>query len=202
MRKLPEYPILSLEAMPLSYLLCVSNYKLWELTITSTVFENNSMQQRPPDVRPLDSFREFYGTRRFNNDFTRAFHLFLSWCSSIQYTSPHSTSPRSILILSTHLRFGLPRGFWKYINWLNAKKFEHVISKALHNCGHFFSLWFWRPIRTTDVLNLTITSAAASTIYGDSSAPENTHYNIFTFQLTTPFLLWIIRSESKLQLQQ
>jgi hypothetical protein len=30
------------------------------------------------DVRPLDSFPAFYGTRRFNTEFTRALHLFLS----------------------------------------------------------------------------------------------------------------------------
>jgi hypothetical protein len=38
----------------------------------------------------------------------------LSTCSyparPIQSTSPHPTSPRSILILSTHLRLGLPSG--------------------------------------------------------------------------------------------
>jgi hypothetical protein len=29
-------------------------------------------------VRPLDSFPAFHGTRRFNTEFTRALHLFLS----------------------------------------------------------------------------------------------------------------------------
>jgi hypothetical protein len=61
-------------------------------------------------VRPLDSFPAFHGTRRFNNEFTRALHLFLSSARSIQFTSAHPTSPRSILILSTHLCLGLPSG--------------------------------------------------------------------------------------------
>ena len=37
-----------------------------------------------------------------------ASHLSLSWASPVQSTHPHPTSWRSILILSTHLRLGLP----------------------------------------------------------------------------------------------
>ena len=37
-------------------------------------------------------------------------HLSLSWASPIQSIYPHPTSWRSILILSTHLRLGLPGG--------------------------------------------------------------------------------------------
>ena len=37
-------------------------------------------------------------------------HLPLSWASPIQSIYPHPTSWRSILILSTHLRLGLPSG--------------------------------------------------------------------------------------------
>jgi hypothetical protein len=39
-------------------------------------------------------------------------YLFLSLARPIQSTSPHPTSPRSILILHTHLRFGLPCGLF------------------------------------------------------------------------------------------
>ena len=38
-------------------------------------------------------------------------HLSLSWASSIQ-SPPHPTSRRSILILSSHLRLGLPNGLF------------------------------------------------------------------------------------------
>jgi len=41
---------------------------------------------------------------------TSARHLSLSWASSIQSTHPHPTSRRSILILFSHLRLGLPSG--------------------------------------------------------------------------------------------
>jgi hypothetical protein len=40
--------------------------------------------------------------------FTRAFHWSLSWARSTKFIPPHSISLRSILILSTHLRLGLP----------------------------------------------------------------------------------------------
>jgi hypothetical protein len=62
--------------------------------------------------RPLDSFPAFHGTRRFNTEFTRALHLFLSWARPIQSTLPHPTSPRSILILSTRLYLHLPCGLF------------------------------------------------------------------------------------------
>ena len=39
-------------------------------------------------------------------------HLSLSWANPIQSTYPHPTSWRSILILSTHLRLGLPSGLF------------------------------------------------------------------------------------------
>jgi hypothetical protein len=73
---------------------------------------NWALLERPLDARPLDSFPAFHGIRRFNTKFTRALHLFLSLAKPNQSTSPHPTSPRSILILSTHLRLGLPSGLF------------------------------------------------------------------------------------------
>ena len=54
----------------------------------------------------------FYGTRRFITALTSVRHLSLSWANPIQSTYPHHTSWRSILILSTHLRLGLPSGLF------------------------------------------------------------------------------------------
>jgi hypothetical protein len=54
-------------------------------------------------VRTLDGFPAFYGTRRFNTEFTRALHLPLSRARPIQPTSPQPTSTRSNVILSNHL---------------------------------------------------------------------------------------------------
>ena len=58
----------------------------------------------------LKKFPAFHGTRRFITALTSVRHLSLSWASPIQSIHPHPISWRSILILSTHLRLGLPSG--------------------------------------------------------------------------------------------
>ena len=52
----------------------------------------------------------FHGTRRFITALTSVRHLPLSWASPIQSIYTHPTSWRSVLILSAHLRLGLPSG--------------------------------------------------------------------------------------------
>jgi hypothetical protein len=49
---------------------------------------------------------------RFITAFTSARQLSLSWANSTQSINPHPTSWRSILILSSHLRMGLPSGLF------------------------------------------------------------------------------------------
>ena len=56
----------------------------------------------------VKKFSAFNGTRRFITALTSVRHLSLSWASPIQSIYPHPTSWRSILILYTHLRLGLP----------------------------------------------------------------------------------------------
>jgi len=58
----------------------------------------------------LKKFPTFHGPRRFITAFTSIRHLSLSWARPIQSIYPHPTSWRSILILTTHLRLGLPSG--------------------------------------------------------------------------------------------
>ena len=53
-----------------------------------------------------------FGTRRFITLLTSARHLSLSWANSIQSPQLPPTSWRSILILSSHLRLGLPNGLF------------------------------------------------------------------------------------------
>ena len=60
----------------------------------------------------VKKFPAFHGTRRFITALTSVRHLFLSWASPIQPIYQHPTSWRSILILYTHLRLGLPSGFF------------------------------------------------------------------------------------------
>ena len=60
----------------------------------------------------VNKFPALYGTRRFITAFTSARYLFVSWAKSIQSIPPHGTSWRSILVLSFHLRLGLPSGLF------------------------------------------------------------------------------------------
>jgi len=61
-------------------------------------------------LKLVKKFPAFHGTRRFITALTSVRHLSLSWASQIQSIYPHPTSWRSILILSTHVRLGLPSG--------------------------------------------------------------------------------------------
>ena len=67
----------------------------------------------------VKKFPAFHETRRFITSLTSVRHLSLSWASPIQSTCPHPTSCRSILILSSHLRLGLPSGLFPY--WFPTK---------------------------------------------------------------------------------
>jgi len=60
----------------------------------------------------VKKFPALHGTRRFITAPTSVRHLSLTWANPIQSTYPHPTSWRSILILSTHLRLGLPSGLF------------------------------------------------------------------------------------------
>ena len=60
----------------------------------------------------VKKFPAFYGTRKFITAFTCARHPSLPSASSILSIPPHPTSWRSILILSSHLRLGLPSGLF------------------------------------------------------------------------------------------
>ena len=60
----------------------------------------------------VKKFPAFHGTRSFIPALTSVRHLSLSWTNPNQSIYPHPTSWRSILILSTHLRLGLPSGLF------------------------------------------------------------------------------------------
>ena len=75
------------------------------LTLWCTV-----LHEKLTGLQLVKKFPAFHGTRRFITALTSVHHLSLSWASPIQSIYPHPTSWRSILILSTHLRIGLPSG--------------------------------------------------------------------------------------------
>jgi hypothetical protein len=80
--------------------------------ITCRGSSNNLLSWALPEklqiVQPLKNFPAFYGTRRFIAVFTRAPH----WVPILSQMDPFHTIPfylsLSVLILSTHLRLGLP----------------------------------------------------------------------------------------------
>ena len=61
-------------------------------------------------MKLVKKFPAFHGTRRFITALTSVRQLSLSSASPIQSIYPHPNSWRSILVLSTHLRLGLPNG--------------------------------------------------------------------------------------------
>ena len=92
----------------------------------SNLFQNGMVRPNPYLLTPwcrvllekltglqlVKKFPAFHGTRRFITARISVRHLSLSWASPIQSIYPHPTSWRSIIILSTHLRLGLPSGLF------------------------------------------------------------------------------------------
>ena len=64
--------------------------------------------QKLTGLQLVKKFLSFYGIWKFIIAFTSARQLSLSWARSIQSMPLHPTSWRSILLLSSHLRLGLP----------------------------------------------------------------------------------------------
>jgi hypothetical protein len=87
-------------------------YTFWHVTQIQLTPWTWALLQKPPIAQQLKNFSAFYGTRRFIIVFTSALRRSLSCARSIQSIPPHPFSLRSILILSTHLRFGLPSGLF------------------------------------------------------------------------------------------
>ena len=69
-----------------------------------------ALPERLIGLQLVKKFPAFHGTRRFITALTSARYMSLSWASPFQSIYQHSTSWRSILILYTHLRLGLPSG--------------------------------------------------------------------------------------------
>jgi hypothetical protein len=86
---------------------------------------------------------------------TRSLHLFLSWARPIQSISPIPTSPRSVLILSTHLRLGLPSGLFPY-GFPTNNLYPFLFSAIRATCpaqSHpprlYYSNYTWRRVQIT-----------------------------------------------------
>ena len=71
-----------------------------------------SLLEQLTGLQLVKKFPAFHGTSRFITALTSVRHLSLSWASPIQSIYPHPNSWRSIIILSNHLRLGLPSGLF------------------------------------------------------------------------------------------
>jgi hypothetical protein len=91
---------LSLRALLLTYLF-TDSLTPWSRVLLEKLAVSQLVKKLPA----------FYGARRFITAFRSDRHLSLSW-SSQSNPNPHPTSWRSILILSSLLRLGLPGGLF------------------------------------------------------------------------------------------
>ena len=112
--------------------------------------QSTALLEKLKRPQPLKKLSAFYGNRRLIITFTSARHLSLSWASSIQSVSPHPTSSRSTLILSSHLPLGLPSGLFP----------SGFPTKTLHTP-------LLSPIRSTCPVHLILLDMITRTILGE-----------------------------------
>jgi hypothetical protein len=99
-------------------------------------------------VQLLKNFPAFNGTRRFITAFTRALHWSVSWARSIQSIPSYL---RSILILSTHLRLGLPNGLF-LSGFPTNIVYAFLFSPIRATCrAHLMRYWQHRKLNHTSV---------------------------------------------------
>jgi len=120
----------------------------------------------------VKKFPAFYGTRRFITAFTSVRHLSLSWASSIQSIPPHPSSWRSILILSSHLRLGLPSRLF-HSGFLTKTLYTPLLS----------------PIRATCPAHLTLLDFTTRTILGEEYRSLSSSLCSFLYSPVTSSLL-------------
>jgi hypothetical protein len=82
----------------------------------------------------------FYGTRKFITVFAKAHHWPLSWARIIQSTISQLTCPRSILILSSHLRLDLPSGLFSS-NFVSISRSFHAYYTTCPSHIPWFHWW-------------------------------------------------------------
>jgi hypothetical protein len=116
-----------------------------------------ALLEKPPIVQLLKNFPAFYGTRRFITMFKRALHWPLSWARSIQSILLYPIYLRSILILSTHLRLGLPSsllfsGFHQYPTCISLLSHSYYMPCPSHLPRFDHSNYTWQRIQVMKLL--------------------------------------------------
>ena len=107
-----SYPPYLLLASPVTIFYCITQIIFNEKHLLTYLLTPwcRVFLEKLTDLQLVKKFPAFHGTRRFVTALTSVRHLSLSWASPIQSIYPHPNSWSSILILSTHLRLGLPSG--------------------------------------------------------------------------------------------
>ena len=84
----------------------------WQIPLYSITPWSKVLLEKLNGSQLVKKVLAFSGTRMFVTAFTSARHMPLSWASTTQSKHPHPTSWRSIVILSSYLRLGLPSGLF------------------------------------------------------------------------------------------
>ena len=143
-----------------------------QLTYSLTYSKEQSPSREANRFSASQEIPPICGSRSFITAFTSARHLSLSWASSIQFIPTHSTSWRSILILSSHLRLGLPRGLFP----------SGFPSKTLY-APHLF------PISATCPAHLILFDLITRTILGEEYSSLSSSLCSFLYSPVTSSLL-------------
>ena len=103
----------------------------------------------------VKKFPAFHGTRRFITALTSVRQLSLSWASPIQSIYLHPTSWRSILILSTHQRLGLPVVSFPPVSPPRPYT-PTLLTHTCHMPSPSHSSWFHHIDANTDTVRLSV----------------------------------------------
>jgi len=159
----------------------ISADRLWDYLLTPWC---RVLLQKLTGLQLVKKFPAFHGTRRFITALTSLRHLSLFWASPIQSIYPYPTSWRSILILSAHLRLGLPSGLFP--SYFPTKTVYTTLSS---------------PLRATCPAHLILFDFITHTILGEeyrsfSSSLCNLLYSAVTSSLLSPNILNTIFSNT------
>jgi hypothetical protein len=122
------------------------------LTYLLTPWSRVLLEKLTVNFAASQEISRIYGTRKSLTVPTSARQLSLSWTNSIQSPQPHPTFWRSILILSSHLRLGLPNGL--FFSGIPTNTLCTPLSSPIRaTCpAHLIRLWVpvttaWRVLR-------------------------------------------------------